>query len=408
MASRFFFPFVVRASSSCGSESGAVKRKRRNALPRAFWLYASDMRCICGAVLFVRAVQESHADKATVHLDRCVGLRQAHAVTPDMRQHAGSVSHLAEGVHSSLVKLPVSIGGVVLDHFVDFADKPWRVFTVPNRVVCECTFAAGGPSEITVPRSQIRSCGIEPELLERRQILETQHERAGGASSDREPCAALAMRVMATPLDPAAPALYEVVLSSLSHSREKGAVKAAFTPEAILRCLDASQHLRPAAKLKDVVSASATILLGAAAEDLSRSIREGAYPLPSLSMMRSARQRLDLLGILWQQKHFLRGKTMVYQMVDASPQLGYNIQCAIEDTFTIVNAQSISLLSHVDLNDIATFSSMVCSLSSLGLGKAGLIKTSINCIGTLLMHSGDAKTFHAKRVRCKGVMATSA
>ena len=92
-----------------------------------------------------------------------------------------------------------------------------------------------------------------------------------------------------------------------------------------------------------MLSSSALLLLGDAGGPLATSITEGRYALPSVSLLRSSRVKLDLMLGLFQQRVFLRGQYRHYQVLDSSPQLGYFILAVLEDTFLLPERHTLGL-----------------------------------------------------------------
>ena len=180
-------------------------------------------------------------------------------------------------------------------------------------------------------------------------------------------------------------------------------VNHSFTVPCLLDSLLLNRDVRPGARLQDVLSASARLLLGDAGGPLATSIAEGKYALPSVSLLRSSRVRLDLMFVLFQQRLFSRGQYRHYQVLDSSPQLGYNILAVLEDTFLIPERHTLDLHVYLAANAADHYFSWICPLSSLGLGKAGRVEKSTNSCNITLMHSGTDANFETKRHNYRGV-----
>ena len=160
---------------------------------------------------------------------------------------------------------------------------------------------------------------------------------------------------------------------SLLSNPHGGTVAHTFTVECVLEALTLAREMRPGASLKKVLSSSARLLLGKNGQGIAKHIVDGKFPLPSAALLRSSRVRLDLMDILFQQRYFMSGRYRHYQLVDSSPQLGYNILAVIEDTFVIPEAHTVEIHRFLAENASDHYFSWICPLSSSGLGKAGLI-----------------------------------
>ena len=139
--------------------------------------------------------------------------------------------------------------------------------------------------------------------------------------------------------------------------------------------------MKPYASLESVLSASASILFDdESSANIIAELQRKETHLPSLSLLRVGRQRLDMLSVLFEQHVFLRSDTLFYLLIDASPQLGTNFFCVIEDSFRVLAAHSIDAWLHVVMHLNDHYEGGHELLSSLGHGRAGLVKKSTNTI----------------------------
>ena len=220
---------------------------------------------------------------------------------------------------------------------------------------------------------------------------------ADGESTDEAPEAAGEREI---PTEGGAPSTYVLQLQQLSQ-KQGGTVENRYSPHTLIRSLELKRHMRAGAKVDDVLIASAALLLGdAAGHDVERQIGQGGCALPSVALLRVARIRLDILGILFHQKQWLRTQSLEYDLVDSSPQLGYNILAVIEDT--IIVPETHTLTAHMEISSALQLSSQMCPLSSLAFGKAGLLKKSQNHVNISLMQSGTLELLEVKRKRKRG------
>ena len=84
-------------------------------------------------------------------------------------------------------------------------------------------------------------------------------------------------------------------------------------------------------------------------------------------------------------------------LLGSSPQLGIDLFCSIEDTFTIPTEQTMTAWTEVILNFEDRFSSEIEILSSIGIGAAGVTKKALNCANIRLMKSLNDSDFHVRR-----------
>ena len=195
---------------------------------------------------------------------------------------------------------------------------------------------------------------------------------------------------------------YKLQLDRLSHATN-GVVTHRFSASAMLDSLELSRNMRPGASLSAVLSASATLLLGEPGRDVASDIQRGVYALPSISVLRAARVRLDIMSILFSQFNWLRGRVVHYGQLDSSPQLGYNMLAAIEETFVIPDVHSLT--PHIEIEKALSFTRETMQLSTLGMGKAGLLKKSINYVNLQLMKTGSIDKMEEKRKRYRGIVS---
>ena len=103
--------------------------------------------------------------------------------------------------------------------------------------------------------------------------------------------------------------------------------------------------------------------------------------------MRAARLRLDIMSVIYQQKHFLRFDTIFFYLADSSPQLGRNFFAIIEDSFTIPSRACLNLMQRVKLEMQHVWDERIWALATLGLGKAGAVNKMIRFVNNMQMHS---------------------
>ena len=91
------------------------------------------------------------------------------------------------------------------------------------------------------------------------------------------------------------------------------------------------------------------MIYGQDGKALSDEIEAGAVHTPSRQRLRAARLRLDIVSVIYQQKHFLKFETIFFYLADSSPQLGRNFFAIMEDSFSIPARGCLNLMRRVKL-----------------------------------------------------------
>ena len=400
--------FPADAQSSSVGISGAAKRHRSNGLPKVVWLHDKGIRSIVAVCILVGAHRKVVDLSYSLAFERCVALNPPMQVDPSMRAYTGSVFELKADAEMASRNASVSPGGKVMDHFPGARGdlKKWRVISLSARQVNEFRHGFGDPSKrvvVDVARDVISKLGVTHELVDTPLVA---IDVEGDSSDDEAPTVGIAQLPAIVPSEnPTRPQTFELAVDELMKPRLGGAVGHTFTTQAILESLKLSADLRPGAGLSNVVAGSAVLLFGHNANQLALDIRSGKYPLPGGDLIRSSRLRLDIMSVLFQQQRFLSGHYVTYDLLDSSPQLGFNILGVIEDWFFIPDAHTLQIHHHLALEALGCYGTSICPLSSLGLGKVGLIKKSTNGGNILLMHYCDREHLEKRRKGKRGVTA---
>ena len=260
-----------------------------------------------------------------------------------MRAYPGSVFELKADAEMAYRNASVSPGGTVMDNFPGARGdlKKWRVISISARQVNEFRHGFGDPSKrvvVDVARDVISKLGVTHELVDTPPVAIGVE---GDSSDDEAPTVGIAQLPAIVPSEnPTRPQTFELAVDELMKPRLGGAVGHTFTTQAILESLKLSADLRPGAGLSNVVAGSAVLLFGHSADQLALDIRSGKYPLPGGDLIRSSRLRLDYMSVLFQQQRFLSGRYVFYELLDSSPQLGFNILGVIEAWFFIHDAHT--------------------------------------------------------------------
>ena len=158
------------------------------------------------------------------------------------------------------------------------------------------------------------------------------------------------------------------------------------------------------ASVCNVLAASSEIFFGDAGRQLSNSLRAKELTMPSLGTVRNARLHLDLMSMRFQQQLFMRYHDLVYQLLDSSPQLGYNILGVIEDTVRVPEECTHNLLRRVELDLNLHWLSEIQPFSSHGLGKAGAVKKSVTTVNLMMMKVKTSEQLDRRRNQYRGIL----
>lgn len=113
-----------------------------------------------------------------------------------------------------------------------------------------------------------------------------------------------------------------------------------------------------------------------------------------------------MLSVVYQQRNFLSPQRIRFLLVDASPQLGYEFLCTIEDAFDIPTHHVVQLWqTAAELNLEDGFTTGHELMSSTGSGRSGLVKKSLNITNLITMKSGTDPRFHTIRCQYRGVLS---
>jgi len=323
-------------------------------------------------------------------------------VTADMCKYRSSVFSLLLVSELVLRDESVTCGGAIYEHFLDFLDGQWKAISVSGEF--EQAFADPATTfSFRTPLSSARLCGVDPTtvpsivepLPKFDEILEAVD--ADDHTQAEEPPPRAGGDLSAAPHDAV------LRIQSMRVEQATGSVMHRYTPAAHVQCLLMAQMIKPSASLSDVLSCAAAMLLpDDASRQVGAALKEGTCSLPSADVLRMDRCKLDLMSVIWRQMHFLHRNEMFFILVDASPQLGMNFLCVIEESFMVPTETTLSAWDIVVAALESNYLSEIDLCSSLGHGRAGLVKKGRNVGNLMLMKSRDTVMFHARRRKYMG------
>ena len=396
-------------SAPGASASGASKRRAANALPKAVWMYDKKRREIIGVCGLTGCELILASQNVSWVLQRAVALENVKPIVVNTHcNYLGSMFELFTDVELAFRQEKTLLGGPIALQFPEFLGGRWRVFAL-DKASTQPFLDPAQALRVETPISQARSCGIRPVVVEGLTPLPTMDPGTlegddGDAGVDpmeadphAEPTPDIRSQSVVTASDR---------LKSLSKLLPSGTVSHIYTPEALLKCLHIDRLLKPSATISQVIEASSALLLDPVEhEAVAKDIRDNKIPLPSIGVLRAARVRLDICSVIFEQRLFLHQDQIFFLLVDSSPQMGIDFLCVIEDSFMLPSAHSVQAWLEIDLNLQNGYTSQVDLMSSLGGGRAGLAKKSLNVANGRLMKSKDHEAFHVRRRKHRGVLS---
>ena len=395
-------PVYLEQPEIASKPTGHDRRRAANCLPSAFFLYAGELRAIIGAAVCTRVFRvDDNVGAAFWEFTRAVKLLQPVAVDSRNTNYRGQVFILKSGGEAA-ARLSVSVpGGYIASHYPEFEQRRFRCFNLKARD-CDKLFSSPSVVEFVETKSSwVVSAGVVAETVPALPAIAPAVDDTGFEEGDPNPTDEAAPHGVAGDALPDSSAVQSRLRGLFRESR--GAVPRLYSASGMLSFLELASNLKPSAEMKNVLSASAALFFGDAGKSLVVDLQQGKVPLPSLQTMKVARLRLDLLSMVWEQHLFLRFDLLIYQLVDSSPQLGYNFLVVLEDVVRIPQELTRDLLRRAAfiLND--NWVPIVQALSSLGLGKASAVSKTVCTSNLLIMSVATVSDFHRKRECYRGV-----
>ena len=383
--------------------TGGAKRRQKNALPKCVWVYEKQDKTVTGAMVLHSCEASPTSMELRWTADRAVKFVEPVPITAGMIKYLSLVFELSPTADLDLRHKEAACGDGIVLQFPEFMEHHWKVWTSTRNM--DGPYADPATAfTFTTSSSYARAAGVSPVTVETFTPLPQAPENVIANEDELDDAHP---QVHAAPAD-AAPAGSELPtaatrIQALYSEQLRGTVTHRYKPSAILRCLALQRHIKPSSTLADVIIASGNIILGHEdAQELSTMLREKRCHLPGNDVLRSARIRLDLLSVLWEQGAAMDPDEIFFRLCDSSPQMGIDFLCVIEDKFKLPTVASIASWTEpqIDLND--AFTSQVELMSSIGSGRAGLAKKTSNVANGLLMKSRSDEHFHDRRRKHRG------
>jgi hypothetical protein len=362
------------ANPSPRLRAALTRKQSLRSLPQPLFGYDRERKELFGAFVVHQCIQSARADQILFFADRFVALSQSQPLTPDLAKYVSCIFSLTESGEQR-VRSGATVLGTALNHqFVEFAGVRWKAFTCSKAQREALMRSEGGEVRFECPATWARIFGVVPDAAVAAPAAAASSSSAALNTAVVNP-AEESQIYQSVADDSQNRALSEVGsnLDGMSKTHAQGNVDHRFEPDALLRCLQLSHCIRPGFSLRDALAASAPILHGAQGNALAAALESGEHPIPSISLMRAARLRLDFLSIMFERRLFMNFYYRRYLLIDSSPQLGFNMLCVREDRVRFPRGSfGADFRKAYDLS--ANFESRICPLSTLGAGHAGLVK----------------------------------
>ncbi len=188
----------------------------------------------------------------------------------------------------------------------------------------------------------------------------------------------------------------------MSHERGVGAAAHTYDPAALIQCLLMKAKMTPGVSLQEGLATAAPLFFGhLSAGGLVGELRDGSIQLPQDSVRQDAQIRLDILDPAWQRSRCSKFECWRYGAIDASSAFGNSWFLAREDIFEFSLDAFAPCRGDVplpsDLN--ASLKNRTLPMSTLGRGRANLIKKSFSYLNILRMESPSEDAFKGGGVR---------
>ena len=383
-------------SFACGQD----KRHAKSQMPRIVFAYSSKSKDIMGCFRLDQCMSVRSDCLKNVHLvcSCYVPLLSAVQVTADMCKYRSQAFLVNSSVEASLRQTVVAGGLPMNHHFPGQHDRRWHCVSLSDEHVEALARSQGGVLLLECKHNYSRALCIVPEHVDSLPSLEADLEAADGGP-DLDDAAPAAQPAAFDPVSSAR--------SCLGHiSKEYGdGSRVRHEAEGTLNCLLFADNLKPGVSMGGALADAAPMFLGrtSAVGELQDDLRQERVRVPSLRWLVTCRLKLDLLSMLWQR--FLQTMFVFirYIMMDASPQLGADYFIVREDRVRIpLQDHGPAFRAAYNINDF--YEERIMPLSTLGLGRSGGAKKSINTANNYLMESEDDVHFHTTRNEVKGAV----
>jgi len=382
------------------SRSGGAKLRESNALPNCFLFYQAHSKTIIGAAVAVECCAiRGDASAVWWRFTRPVRLQSPVKCTAEFTRYYGRVFTLKPAGEAKLRLAPTTVGGVLGSHFPEFEHRRFRCFQASPS---QCENILGGLSPSTVIQTEPehrRAAGVVATNVDAPPKTDPVSEFQADGHDD--PSANAPGPDTGNPSSSTTACDAERQLQS-AFTQGGGACLHRYVPSSMLAFMDLAEKLKPSATMNDTLSTCAMLFFGDGGTTLASKLSAGAIPLPTASTLKMARLKLDMLSMIFQQKLFLRFDFLIYQLIDSSPQLGFNFLITVEDQIRIPWPATWDLARRAALDLNEHFVTLLQAFASLGLGKANTLVKTVTTTNTLISGVESVADFDRRRKSHRG------
>ena len=145
----------------------------------------------------------------------------------------------------------------------------------------------------------------------------------------------------------------------------------AFPSHLVWKVLQLSEHLKDDADVTEVIMLAADLVLDEAQSTaLKARLASGDLTLPVSKTVKHARQKLDVLSMHWMARIYEAFDIWAYDVIDSSPQRGWNFLVVRTDEFAFPKGISDKARLAITLDHV--YMRRTCPLTCLGYGRGGL------------------------------------
>ena len=385
--------------------TGGKRRRAANALPKVFLGVASEPRRVTCAFNITQVYQLAAPARPVfiAVMGGLVRLMESFRLDKDSQTHFGCTYMFTAVVEQQVRRSVSDMGSSLNVHFIDFSSERWKAWKLETQFD-DLHAREPPPAYMEISEKYVTAMGVEPivvdslseifpDLDELEGLLDQQRPTAAEEISPSAPSSEAAPAQASLPGNVIAATCARHHLHSLHKDRAGGAVEHFYQPEVVIQSLILDSKLKGNSSVPDVLAASAPLFFGTVASaDLVRDLQSGELVLPSKKLLLDARTRIDYLGVAFQR--LLPGDVCRWRYPgwDASPAWGFNFLMGREDIFEYpMLGDETGVEGAMQVNFNAALTSRICLLSTMGRGRATLLKKFFNVWNTFRMESKDVE-----------------
>jgi hypothetical protein len=176
-------------------------------------------------------------------------------------------------------------------------------------------------------------------------------------------------------------------------------INATFDAKLMLTTLRLASKIKPSSDITEIIILAGEIALKPDEfADLKGRIESGTTRLPTIKTVNQGKQKLDIMAMHWVAQLYKEHDVTAYDIIDSSPQGGYNFLIIRTDEFLFpIGASS---LDRIKISLASIFHRRTMPVTCLGYGRGGLVDKLANYV-----HCGYLETQDLER--WPGIMGVS-